>query len=87
MAARIFAEGQSRGCKEAKASLRKWDHEKSVPVLVLPGWWVERTTLEPVRVLNPKEVLTHVRKQRPILSEKHIIQIGYQLERMTEIEF
>jgi hypothetical protein len=25
------------------------------PILVLPGWWVEATTIQPLRVVNPKQ--------------------------------
>ena len=82
-------EQAQRNARHLANTLSKATGEKvmAVPVLVLPGWWVERTTLEPVRVLNPKEVLTHVRKQRPILSDKQVSQISYQLAQMTEIEF
>ncbi len=57
------------------------------PILVLPGWWVESTTHQPLLVLNPKQLLSALPRRPQILNPAQIQRIAYQLERMAEMEF
>lgn len=57
------------------------------PILVLPGWWVESTTNQPLLVLNPKQLLGNLPRRPKKLDPAQIQRIAYQLERMAEMEF
>jgi hypothetical protein len=57
------------------------------PILVLPGWWVESTTNQPLLVVNPKQLLTALPRRPKKLEPAQIQRIAYQLERMAEMEF
>ena len=57
------------------------------PILVLPGWWVESTTNQPLLVLNPKQLLSAIPRRPQKLTPAQIQRIAYQLERMAEMEF
>ncbi len=67
--------------------LRKWlssavgEAVKVQPVLVLPGWYVHRTSGEGIPVLNGKDARGYFTWARgPALSAKLVQQIAHQLE-------
>lgn len=56
------------------------------PVLVMPGWWVERTGKGPVFVLNPKELPSFLSGRPQILSPQEQRSIAKQLEERCQID-
>jgi hypothetical protein len=55
--------------------------QASLPVVTIPGWYVERKSLNGVLVLNPKEVKPHIgSKKEVVLSDSMIKRICHQLE-------
>ena len=57
------------------------------PLLVLPGWYVTRTSAEGMMVLNEKQVRTQVGRRPTVLTPKQIQQVAHQLDqRCRDIE-
>lgn len=54
-------------------------------ILVVPGWWVERKGVGPVKVLNEKEVKHSFQNQRS-LTEEQVQRIGYQLTEKCRLD-
>lgn len=55
------------------------------PVLVLPGWYVNRAGAGSVKVLNPKELASGLAGKRQ-LDDEQIARIGHQLKLLTVCE-
>jgi len=91
----------THGIDQAKANA-KWlakhlsnalaEEIKSIPILTLPGWYVTssvRPSGNELRVLNHKQIRSVIIDGRtPVLDDKRIKQIGYQLElKCRDVEF
>lgn len=57
-----------------------------VPVLVLPGWWIEAKGKGPVSVLNPKSLPKFLNGHQSLLSDEKFRAITAQLEERSRID-
>lgn len=57
-----------------------------LPVLVLPGWWIEAKARGPVSVLNPKGLASYLKGRPAVLSIEQQRAIANQLEERCRID-
>ena len=61
---------------------------RAVPILALPGWFVSSKSIDPLSVLNPKQIRSAILAKDKMIDESLQKKIAYQLElRCRDVEF